>query len=238
MAVNRRGPDDRSIDIFVLATTVTQGGTVAAVLRERTSVRSSLFARARDVAAAGADRFYVSNAPRPAMDFAALLGAIFAPDKGEIVYFDGRLPRVVASNVPYANGLSLSDDGTKLYVTTTLSRSIRTYDVGRLSGSLVLQNTYSLPAALDHVAVDAQGALWVAGQPQLFALDGYARDARRPSPSQIFRVATQGQMPKTFTRSYTGLGSRIGAASVAVFAGGRLLLGSRLDDRLLICTPK
>jgi len=51
-------------------------------------------------------------------------------------------------------------------------------------------------------------------------------------------VTMAGGIPKAAMPVYTGLGARIGGASVAALSGGHLIIGSGLDDRVLDCTLK
>lgn len=237
MAVNRPLDSDPSIDVFDVAVNKTGDGTQVA-LNERGTVRSSLFFSPNDIAAAGPDRFYVTNDHTSRTTFGRILETYLLLPRANVVYYNGRLPRVAATGLRYANGLALSDDGTKLYVTESLGRDIRTYNVQPITGRLTLADTYSLPAGLDNIDLGPSGNLWVAGHPKLFAFANYARHPDQPSPSEIFRVRLRNGLPDGFTRIYTGLGTRIGAASVGVYAGGQLLVGSVFDDHVLDCTPR
>jgi arylesterase/paraoxonase len=239
MALNRRGAGEFSVDIFSVTESIAADGTAGARLEERTSVRSSQFSSPNDLVAAGRDSFFLSNGKDEGASFAGVLGSYLTLPGANIVYYDGQVPRVVADGLRYADGLALSQDGRMLYVTQRVGRNIRTYDVQQSSGALQFSGNYPLPAGLDHIDADAQGRLWVAGEPKLFAYDRYAHDKTAPPPpTQIFRVSTTSGIPAGVTPVYTGLGKRIGAASAAAFAGGHLLIGSRYDNKVLVCTPR
>ena len=160
------------------------------------------------------------------------------PADADIVYYDGTRARVVAKGLRDADGLAVSPDGGRLYVTQTLDRAIRTYDIQPLSRGLVFDEAYALPAGLARIDVDAHGDLWVAGHPRLFAYADFARDPARPSPSEIFKVTVANGRPAGFSAIYTGLGNRIGAADVGVSADGQILIGSAFESKLLDCTRR
>ena len=238
MAVNRRHSGKPSIDIFAVTVTKAPDGSISAKLMERASIASSEIVSPNDVAAVGPDRFYVTNDHMSRTHFGTILETYLLLPRANIVYYNGNFPVVAAGGLRYANGLALSADGTKLYATETLGREIDTYDIQPITGKLSLAGRYSLPAGLDNITRDAEGQLWVAGHPKLFAFANYARHPNAPSPSEIFRVTTLNGLPSDFTPVYVGLGKRIGAASVGVYAGGQLLIGSVFDDKILACTPR
>lgn len=238
MAVNRRRHGGPSVDIFAVAVTKAADGSVSATLTERASIRASDIVSPNSVAAIGRNRFYVTNDHMSRTDFGNILETYLLLPRADIVYYNGNFSTVAASGLRYANGLALSADGTKLYAAETLGRQIDTYDIQPITGRLTLAGRYSLPAGLDNITRDTEGRLWVAGHPKLFAYANYAQHPNQPSPSEIFRVTTVNGLPTSSTPVYVGLGKRIGAASVGLYADGRLLIGSVFDDKILDCTPR
>lgn len=238
LAVNVRAHGEPSVDIFDVGERSAADGAPHVVLTERASLRSSLFGAPVGIAAVGPDRFYLANARAKGTGFIDLLRRYVTPRDADIVYYDGTRARVVGTDLGDVGGLALSADRTKLYVTQLFDRDLRTYAVQPLSGNLVLKDTYPLPAGLAGIEVDANGALWIAGHPKLFAYARFLRDPDVPSPSEVFRVTVAGGMPDGASPVYVGLGGRIGAAGVAVNADGTILIGSALQPKLLACRPQ
>jgi len=236
MAVNHRSDGTSSVDIFAVTEGKDAAGMPAVSLGERASVRSSLIFGPNDVAAVAPDRFYVTNDHTSRTGLGRTLEIYLLLPRANVVYYDGTVPRVVAEGLRFANGIALSHDRSKLYVAETLGREIRTYDVQPVAGGLTLQSAFPLPSGLDNIDVDAAGNLWVAGHPKLFDFIDYAGDASRPSPSEVFKVMTANGNPNGFTAIYTGLGTRIGGASVGAVDDGQLLIGSVFDPKILDCT--
>jgi hypothetical protein len=82
--------------------------------------------------------------------------------------------------------------------------------------------------------VTPNGDLLVAGHPSLFKLSRYLGNPSKPSPSEVFRVATDAHgNPISATLVYAG--SNIAAASVAIAARDRLLIGSAFGAKILSC---
>lgn len=234
MAIDRSSKG-AAVDIFGVTVATGSDGTPSVSLEERGSVRSSLLSSPNGVVAVGANSFYATNGRLAHTSFGGMLQAYLSLPGDTVVYFDGQIPHVVANSLRGASGIAISHHGDELYVAEMLGREIQTYDIQPVSGTLAPKSRYALPAGLENIDVDASGNLWVAGQPKLFAYARYADDRGHPSPSQVFRVATLNGVPSAFTAIYTGLGTRLGAASTAAYVDGRLLIGSALDSKLLDC---
>jgi sugar lactone lactonase YvrE len=73
-------------------------------------------------------------------------------------------PRIVADGLGYTNEVALSADGTTLFVVETYARRLAAFDVaadGTLSGKRVVC-TFGPGDFPDGIALDAEGAIWVA----------------------------------------------------------------------------
>lgn len=233
LAANRRGEKSGSIDVFAVTR---EAGVVT--LKEEASIASSLFAHVSAVVPAGPQRFYAAaDQDRPA-DFLSLLAGYLAPGQGRIIYYDGQVPRVVATGLRGVRGLALAPDGMRLYAAAAIARELTTYDVEPVSGHLDNASDYPLPAAPGRLNFDVHGALWTAGDPKLFARERFVRDARKPSPSAVLRIELSAGVPQSVTRIYTDLGSQIAASGVAAIADGQLFIGSALDRKFLVCSPR
>lgn len=236
MAVNHRKAGGSSIDIFAVTEGKAADGTPAVTLAERTSIQSSLLFSPNAVAAVGPDRFYATNDHGSHTEFGTTLENWLALPRANVVYYDGQVPRIAADGLRFANGIAASQDFTKLYVAETLGRDVITYNIQPVSGSLVRKSTVEIPAAPDNIRIDANGNLWVAAHPKLFALIAYGSDATKLSPSQVFEIGTADGIPGGPRAVYTDAGKEIGASSVGAYANGTLLIGSVFDPKILDCT--
>lgn len=238
MAVNHRASGEASIDSFAVSEEMDAHGVPAVALSERDSVRSSLIFGPNDVAAVGRDRFYVTNDHGSKTGFGRFLETWLMLPRANVVYYDGNVPRVVATGLRFANGIAVSHDGMKLYVAETLGRDILTYRRQPGSGGLSFESTFPLTAAPDNIDVDGAGDLWVAGHPKLFALLRYGEDPTKPSPSEVFEVKTADGIPRSLRSVFTDMGHEIGASSVGASVDGQLLIGSVFDPKFLDCARR
>jgi len=242
-----RGPDGRltlmvvdhhangvsSIDIFDV--TVKDG---AASLSARALIEGGLLVHPNDVAAVSPDAFYTTNDSTSRSEAGRAFDAYAVLPRSNVIYFDGGVFRIVATGLAFANGIQVSHDGNYVYVATTLGRALFTYKRNAFTGNLVQVNTLSIASGLDNIDIDANGNLWVAGQPRLLQNARFRRNADDPAASQIFKVTMGGGVPQSAEPVYTNMGREIGAASIGALIGKRLIIGSGLDSKLLDCTLK
>lgn len=91
---------------------------------------------------------------------------------------------VVASHIPFSNGVAISPDGTHVAIASTTLCEILFYARDAATQALELRARVPTPFAPDNVMFDSRGALVVAGHPYFQALVAVAAnrpDARAPS---------------------------------------------------------
>jgi hypothetical protein len=91
---------------------------------------------------------------------------------------------VVASHIPFPNGVAISPDGKRVAIASTTLAEIRFYARDVVTQALELSARVPTPFAPDNVMFDSQGALVVAGHPYFQALVAVAAnhtDAYAPS---------------------------------------------------------
>ncbi|HEX4303734.1 MAG TPA: SMP-30/gluconolactonase/LRE family protein [Rhizomicrobium sp.] len=230
MAINHRSDGTSSVDIF--AVTVKDG---AAHLTETGSIQGGQLISPNAIAALDQNRFYVTNDHASATAFGRTLDDDLVLPRANIVYFDGNVFRIVASNVVYPNGAVLSRDGHYLYVTESYNRRLTTFARQPLAGTIDVAGTLDIPSNLDNLRFDAAGNLWVGTHPKAFAMAAYKADKSNIAPSEIFKVTLQNGIPQSAALIYADLGGAISGSSVAAVTGHRLLIGSPYDTKILDC---
>ncbi len=197
------------------------------------AVTDPLIKRPNDVAAAGENAFYTSNdLGVPYGSKGELFEVLLRKQNGNLVYFDGQKTQIAAANIGYANGVALSQDGSKLYLGAIIDQSVRFYDRDLKTGALTLRDEIYLHTGVDNIDVDEDGVLWVAGHPKLLTFSKHAKDGAKRSPSQIIKIDPR---DKTIREIYLSLGDPLSGASVGAHAGNMLLMGGVFDPRVLAC---
>jgi arylesterase/paraoxonase len=230
MAVNHISPTQHAVDIFEVKT-----GNGATTLNEIGDIQSDKLLSPNDVAAVGKEQFYVTNDHGSRTPFGVTLENYLMLPRADVLYFDGSVFREVAAGLVFANGIALSNDGSRIYVAESTARRVQTFGRDLFSGKLTPENTFELPSGPDNIDVDDKGDLWIAAHPKMFALVAYMNDPSRPSPSEVYRLNVLGGIPQSAARVYADLGGQIGAASVGAVAQGHLFVGSIFDPKILDC---
>lgn len=193
---------------------------------------SELIISPNDLVAVGERSFYVTNDhgyPDPGLG--RTLEEYLVRAVSNVCWFDGKSTRQVAGDIAYANGINLSRDGSRVYVTSCTGGSLLIYR--RLpEGDLEPEREVSLGTGLDNIEIDSGGDLWIGSHPQLLKFAANARDAANPSPAQVLRVSVE----KDFAAEEVLLtdGTRFSGSSVAAVWKDWLLVGAVFEPRLMM----
>ncbi|GAA6155196.1 arylesterase [Pyruvatibacter sp. HU-CL02332] len=227
MAVNHPGGDDHTVEIFDLSDDD--------VLTHRRTVRDPLIMSPNDVAAVSPEAFYVTNDhDRPGQD-GRTLAALFASPITTVVYHDGSASQVVADELALANGVAVSGDMSKVYVTELLARTLHIFDRDPSTGGLTLSDQVFLGTGVDNIDVAEDGALWIGAHPQLATFGEHAADPANLSPSQIVVVRQFEGGGGEASTAYLDDGSEISASSVGATYKNLLVIGAVFDPAVLVC---
>ena len=229
-AINYPTHGHPNVDVYDV-TAATDG---AVQLHERESVSGDLLVSPAAVVAVDKDRFYVTNEHTSKTKLTLALEEYLVLPWADVVFFDGSSFRVTAKWLTGASGINKSPDGTHIYVAEASGRDIQTYARNSFSGDLTPQGTLQINSGLANITVAPNGSLLVAGQPNLFKLRRYLGNPLKPSPSEVFRVLADAQGNLLPARLIYA-GSEIAAASVAIAARERLLIGSAFGVKILSC---
>lgn len=198
----------------------------------RQTVHDPLFIHPNAIAAVGARQFYVANDTIHGGDSAPVLDALLRRGDSTVVYFDGDKARVVASGLRFVAGIAASPDGQWLYVGEARGEQLRVYRRDAATGELAFERVVALGTAPDNLNVDADGAVWIAAHPKLFAFLAHVKDPAKRAPTQVLRYD-----PRTaqLTEPYESEGTPLSAGSVAAHWRDEFLVGAVLDHQVLIC---
>jgi arylesterase / paraoxonase len=188
-----------------------------------------------DIVAVGLNQFYFTNdhgypdgVMRSLEDYGRLKLA-------NLIYYDGSNYTEAAAGFAYANGVNVSPDGKKLYLTATTGQALYVFKRDIPSGSLDLETEIALGTGGDNIEIDANGDIWIGAHPQLLKFVGHAADKSKLSPSQVLRIQQNSQGVYTIEEIYLNDGKELSGSSVAAVMEGRFLIGAVFESRFLDC---
>ncbi|MEZ5488383.1 MAG: SMP-30/gluconolactonase/LRE family protein [Steroidobacteraceae bacterium] len=225
--INHPPGAEPSIEIFEQSAT--------GAFRAVRTVRDPLLRSPEAIVAIGPDQFYVANASGAGSDFTRVTERLFRRGLSQLIHFDGRTMRTVATGLKSAAGMAMSPDGLQIYVSEASGQRLALFSRNAATGDLILLEQVPLGSAPDSVNVDADGSVWIAAHPKLLALGLHRRDPQRPAPTQIYRFLPQAKGGSRLTEVYLNDGRQISAGSVGTVFNQQLLIGSGTDLRILRC---
>lgn len=185
-----------------------------------------------DVLGVGPRSFYATNDRAYHSGIMAQLEAYFGLPLSSVSFFDGTDGDMVAHGIAYANGINISADGSRVYVSELLARRVRVYDRNAASGALTADGVLPVPTAPDNIEVDEHGDLWIGGHPRVFDFVAHAADASAMAPAHAVRLNPQTGEATTELLLMDG---SLNASSVAAMHNGVLIVGAVFDDHVLVC---
>jgi arylesterase/paraoxonase len=204
-------------------------------LIHRESVQGALMHSPNDVLPVGDRTFYVTNDHGYSSKIGRAAEEYLQLAKSYVLFYDGKVFRIVADDLTYANGINLSLDGKQVYVAATVGREIRVYDRERTSGDLRQRGGMHLGTGVDNIEVDVNGNLWIGAHPKLLTFVKYSKDPGVLSPSQVLRITLNPGGDPLVEEVYMGEGNALSGSSVAAVYGETMLVGSVFDERFLSC---
>ncbi len=197
------------------------------------SFSSDLMCCPNDVVAVDTSRFYVTNDHGSPSGFSRKLEDYLRIPKSSVLYYDGNSFRKVMGGLNYANGINVSNDGRKLFVTETTSGLLNSYEINQKTGELNKTRLLNLHTGVDNISVGPEGNLLIGAHPRLFAFVGHAADKSKMSPSQVILLIPDGPDDFIVNDIYLDNGEQLSGSSVAVQFGNEVFIGVVFESKLL-----
>jgi hypothetical protein len=205
------------------------------------TIRDSLLWSPTAIVAVGPRQFYVVNQLgfKRAFDGRPNVGEQLRGNQSTVVYYDGEQMKIVARNLKLASGMALSPDGHTAYVAEGGRGHIQVYDRDLQRGELQHRDEIDVPGSPHNITVDANGTLWVSTHPHSMAFLEFVQNPADRAPTAVLKVTPGAPADKQVEEIYLGEGDELSAGSVvAPQGGGRFVVGSRSDHKLLMCTQR
>ena len=128
----------------------------------------------------------------------------------------------MAEHIRYANGITVSPDGERIYVAACTDGSVLEFS------RYPFQQTAHIDCGtgVDNLEWDQAGNLWSAGHPQMLAFMGHSKDAQKHSPCEVVQIQFREKEDAKVVRKYLNDGSAYSGSSIAIPYQGQVYLGS------------
>lgn len=204
------------------------------ILIHKETVTNPLIKKPNDVVGVGKRSFYFTNDHDS--DGGGLSGIedFLLIGTGSIGYFDGKMITLLDEGIRYANGITTSPDGKKLYVAACTDGSINVYDLAPFKKT----GNIKCNTGVDNLEWDMDGNLWVGAHPKLLKFLKHAKNSESRSPSQVLKINVNNLDHPVTTEIYINDGNPISGSSCAAVFKDRLLIGSVFDEGVLLVKLK
>jgi arylesterase / paraoxonase len=197
--------------------------------------------RINDIAMTGPDSFYATSESDAVQGSASeVLGFVLDSDQtGAVWHVNNGTGKKVADGIGFANSVALSPDGSKLYVSGTIDRTLHMYQRDAATNALTKVDAAQLGTGLDNLDVEPDGRIWLGSHPKLFTFFFHSMDpTARFTPSQVLIVelATGGPGGKVDQVLLQEGSAAFSGATSAIRDGNRMVLGSAFSPGLQVCT--
>ncbi len=193
------------------------------------TIQSELFKSPNDLVAIGRRSFYFTNDHDQEGGVSSWKDFLVI-GTGQVGYFDGKQATILAKGIRYANGITVSPDGKRLYVAACTDGSVLVFN--RMPFKQM--GKIACGTGVDNLEWDAEGNLWSGAHPKMLAFLGHAKDSTSRSPSEVVQINVQDpENPKVKT-VYLNDGNPLSGSSVAAYYRGKLLVGSVFENGILV----
>lgn len=204
------------------------------ILTERSRIAGGLLVDPKGVVPVGPDQFYATNGSTSRTSLGRFLERFALVPRGNIVFFDGSVFRVVVEDLSGATGIEASEDGTHVYAGSRLGRTLYAFERNPFDGALKEVKDLPLSVAIEAVRSDREGNLWLVGHPDSVELWHGPQSAH---PSEVFRISLKAGAPDRVDLVYADSGDNLSGARAVATTDGTLLIGSPSAAKTMLCRP-
>lgn len=211
------------------------------VLKHIQSITDPAFYNLNDLVLISHDSFYTTKTHRLRGSWRTL-ESVLKLSLGEILFYDGKIVKTVASGLSFPNGINMSPSMRHIYMAEFISSTVHVYSRNK-DHSLSLEQSVYLDSHLDNIEIDQRtGDLWIGSHYILHdiaaVLNAYETDKEAANlliaPSQVFKLKTENGLITDAVEVYLNNGTEITGSSVAAVYGNRIIIGS-IASQALVC---
>ena len=202
---------------------------------------STEFVSPNDILAISENQFFLTNDHDSRVKWKVLIFDFLRIPTGNVVYYDGTTTKKVTEKLIYPNGIVISKDGSKIYVTSTLDKSIHIFEPQTQTNQLKSLDYFPTAYPPDNIEINREGNLIVGCHPKLFSFMAYRKNGSKLSPSAIIEINKDDFKDQKTLYLNDGKeisGSSIGAPFYSKNNKQNLLVGSVYDSKVLLLEKK
>ncbi len=197
---------------------------------------SGLSGSLNSITAINGEKFYATE-DGTSRGFGAMLNGTFKLKYSEVIYYNGNKATIAADGFVFANGIEMSQDGTQVFVTDTVNRTLVTLDRDINTNALTKTGVIYIDAGGDNIRRNQDGSFSIAGHPKNLSSLLYIQGKKKTSPSIVYHAT-----PPTNTKGgelrvvYLEDGSTLSGSSTAVRYNNKMFISSVIQNKILSCT--
>jgi len=193
------------------------------------SISDTHFVSPNDLVAVGKNAFYFTN-DHDSHGGVSSWKDFLVIGTGQLGFYDGQRTTILENAIRYANGITVSPDGSKIYVAACTDGSILSYNREPFSAiGKIKCNT-----GVDNLEWDTEGNLWVGAHAKMLVFLGHSKDANKRSPSEVLKISFPKGQKEVVTQVYLNDGNPLSGSSVAAPYKGKIYVGGVFDDGVLV----
>lgn len=207
-------------------------------LKHIRSITDRKFRSMNDLVAVAKDKFYITKFSHFHgwqgwyLEIALLYGT------GEVLFYDGKKFRTVASGFMCGNGINISPDKSMVYVADFGGKQLVGFK-RQANNDLTRLWEEPMNTAVDNIEVDPEtGDLWIGCHPVMYNIAERLRAPGIELPSNVLKVKIKdGMVEETIEVYADNDGSDVFGASAATLVGDKLVIGT-VWNNLVVCDVK
>lgn len=195
------------------------------------------YLNANDIAGESPSSFALTQDHSSRSLFGKLFKDLSHIHSGKVIFYDNGKISSLKEKFYYSNGIIFNSDKSRLYVSSTLGRSIDFFEKSPLDSEWKLKQHFLVPGYADNLSWNDQGDLVVALQTTKYKFLAHALTPKVRVGSHIakIRVNPEGFLSSLQSLFYDARGEFIAGSSVGIEFEDELLLGSVFDNFALRC---
>ena len=195
-------------------------------------VSDPLLVSPNDLVMVDHNQFYITNDHSSKSLTGKLIEDYLQLSRSNVLFYDGSEFVISQKKMQYANGINISHNQDKVFVSETIGQKVSIYTRDIITNKLTYESSIAIDSGLDNIELDRDGNLWIGSHPKLFDFVKHAKNSNHLSPSQVIKIFREDY---NVQEVYLSDGHDLSGSSVATVINNNLLIGAVFEDHFLHC---